>query len=88
MKTSIVLLAAVGSVFSLASPAGIGAAHAVESGVRMQDAKVALQAQRSGAKQLNTPSLRYRPKPGYADSDAFILEATSAATRLAPQLRF
>jgi len=87
VKTSTSLTAVTFSVL-LAGFTTAGPTLAVESGVRMQDAKVALQAQRSSTRQLNTPSHRYRPKPGYADSDAFIIEATSAATRLAPQLRY
>lgn len=51
------------------------------SGGMVQDAKVAQQPQHGSVRLLNNSSFEYRAQPGYAGSDAFVIEATGSDTR-------
>jgi hypothetical protein len=51
------------------------------SGGMVQDAKVTQQPQHGSVRLLNNSSFEYRSQPGYAGSDAFVIEATGRDTR-------
>jgi hypothetical protein len=59
---------------------GHACTYGYSSGGMMKSAKITQQAQHGSVRLRNNSSFEYRAKPGYAGSDAFVIEATGRDT--------